>query len=108
MNAHKPVFFLPATSMWAEAERKILIEYLCGERYIGQILRLLVLGSYETEKKDREGENKETDTPKNMRFLTLVLSSTTLSPSADTHNTALTVFFPLWEDRKVVLIEEII
>ena len=36
-------------------------------------------------------------------LLTLVLSSTTLSPSADTHNTALTVFFPLWKDRKVSL-----
>lgn len=36
---------------------------------------------------------------KEPRQLTLVLSSTTRRPSAETHNTALTVFFPLWRQK---------
>lgn len=50
-------------------------------------------------------EHAQTDRDKQTHthnvLFTFVLSSTTLSPSAETHNTALTVFFPLWKNREL-------
>lgn len=64
------------------------------------ILKLRLFKSLQEAKRDvTTAENRNTqktqEKEKTKSELTFVLSSTTLSPSAETHNTALTVFFPL-------------
>lgn len=105
------ILFCPAKSLWAGGENDDTDETpACCRPYTASCPCFPVIDEVDSRGKDEVEDwtrRQRWHTQSRTAVLTFVLSSTTLSPSAETHNTAFTVFFPLWKDRKVQACESV-